>query len=427
MRAVLIPSFLASITFAGLACVPDEQAPVDPSDDPDDWDVDTAIEYAPVLGEPRFIVGFGADIDTVPREHLPLASNNNVAITFHEGSLFMAWRTAESHFASENAELHVIRSDDGGTTWVGEHLIKMGSDVREPQLISFGGTLWLSFFQAGTNKFAFEPRGLWRTHRRGPGDWAELEAWGRAVADPDVVAEVPWDLKLRGGRLLLTSYTGGHYDFTAEESELAQHLQVSDDGVTWSDVDPGNPDLYVGGASEAGFEIDDDGRLWALLRNEDGDGTGFGSLLCVSSADNIAAWDCPEESDPERYDSPKLLRHGDDLYMIARRDIGGPFDQGEDDRPLEDRRLGYNADYWVRPKRTALYAITETERRVEHLFDLPSAGDTSFPSIRRTGQHTFLVANYTSDINDPDRSWLEGQDALEGTGIYLIELRFEPR
>jgi hypothetical protein len=120
-----------------------------------------------------------------------------------------------------------------------------------------------------------------------------------------------------------------------------------------------------------------------------------------------------------------MLRHGDELFIVARRDIGGPFDQGEDDRPLSERRTDYNAQYWNRPKRTALYKVDKAEGAVVHVFDFPSAGDTAFPSIRRTGEHTFLIANYTSDINDPDRTWLEGQEGLDGTSIYLVELRFE--
>ncbi len=404
---------LAAVAVVVVACAP-QQEPADPSDDPADWDVDSAVDWVPVLSAPRFVVPG----DALPRDQRPLLSNNNVAITFHEGSLFLAWRSAETHFASANAEMHVIRSDDGGVTWASEALFTLGSDVREPQLFTLGGELWLTFFQGGTNKFAFEPRSLWRAHRQGDGRWSDVEAWGREH-------EVPWDLKIRGGRALLTSYSGGHYDFTEQSSGLAVHLQTSDDGLSWNDVDDAIPDLYVGGASEAGFEIDDDGSLWALLRNEDGDGSGFGSLLCHSAGTSLSSWDCPTTSDPERYDSPKMLRHGDDLFVVARRDIGGPFDRGEAERDLADRRLDYNADYWNRPKRTSLYHVDKESQSLQHVLDLPSAGDTAFPSIRRTGAHSFLIANYTSPVDDPERTWVQGQDAVDGTSIYLIDLTFQ--
>jgi hypothetical protein len=61
-----------------------------------------------------------------------------------------------------------------------------------------------------------------------------------------------------------------------------------------------------------------------------------------------------------------------------------------------------------------------------HLLDLPSAGDTAFPSIRRLGAHEFLIANYTSPLDAPDASWLDGQ-VLGGTAIYLVTATFVPR
>lgn len=393
------------------ACTP-EGIVASPSDDPADWNVDTSLEYQPVLSEPRFVV---------PSDALPVltnAANNNVAIELYDGRLFLAWRTAPSHFASADAEMHVVSSTDNGESWTHEHTIALGSDVREPNLLVLADTLWLTFFQAGTDPYAFEPQAMWRTRRAVDGSWDELEPWGGPT-------EVPWDQKRRGGRALMTLYSGEHYGSGVPDVRV--HLRGSADGTAWTDVDRDRPDVYRGGASEAGFEIDEDGGLWAVLRNEDGDASGFGSLVCHAPADSLSAWECPSVSDPERYDSPKMLRHGDDVYLLARRDVGGPFDQGNDALPLEDQRTQYAAAYWNRPKRTALYRIDKATRSVEHLLDLPSAGDTAFPSVRRTGADTFLVANYTSPLDDPDRTWLEGQGALDGTSIYLITLSFRPR
>ena len=130
----------------------------------------------------------------------------------------------------------------------------------------------------------------------------------------------------------------------------------------------------------------------------------------------LADWDCPDRSDPNRYDSPELFRHGDDLYLVARRDVDGLF--GE-----EDGALG---PYSLRPKRTALYRVDRAGRTVVPLMDLPGAGDTAFPAVRRTGAHTFLLANYTSPLDAPDISWLEGQTSGRGTRIYLLDLAFVP-
>ena len=47
--------------------------------------------------------------------------------------------------------------------------------------------------------------------------------------------------------------------------------------------------------------------------------------------------------------------------------------------------------------------------------------------MRRLDKDTFLVANYTSPVDDPDRTWIKGQGAPDGTAIYLVELSFKPR
>lgn len=385
--------------------------PVSPSDDPADYNVDTSVAYVPVLSEPRWVVPA-----LVPEETPTYASNNNVGIALYDGRIFMGWRTSETHWASENTVIYVISSPDWGESWEHEASWELGSDAREPLFYVWDDVLTFTFFQAGTNPFVFEPVALWRTQRNLSGDWSELTTWGAGE-------EVVWDIRKRNGRLYRTSYVGNHYGDGPSDVDVL--FKVSDDGETWTSVE-GGPVTYNGGASESSWEFDAEGKLWAVLRNEDGDASGFGALLCSAPAGRLAPWDCPSQSDPERYDSPRMLRHGDDLYLVARRDIGGPFDLGDEELTLQDQRRRYAAAYWDRPKRTALYRINRDEGRVEHLLDFPSAGDTAFPSIVRTGPHTFLIANYTSPVDDPDRTWIEGQGALDGTQIYLISLRFEP-
>ena len=78
-------------------------------------------------------------------------------------------------------------------------------------------------------------------------------------------------------------------------------------------------------------------------------------------------------------------------------------------------------------KRTAIYKIDRQQKKVVLLQDLPSAGDTAFASVRRTGPHTYLLANYTSPLDDPDASWLKAQASPRGTQIYFMDLTFVPR
>lgn len=142
----------------------------------------------------------------------------------------------------------------------------------------------------------------------------------------------------------------------------------------------------------------------------------------------LGAWECSAKSDPERYDSPKMFRHGKDVFLVARRDVGGPFDLGKTGLTFAEQKLQYLAAYSGRAKRTALYRINRELKKVEWLFDLPSAGDTSFPSVVRLDAHRFLIANYTSPLDkDLDRSWWNAQNSEDGTQLYLVELKFEPR
>lgn len=372
-----------------------------PSNDPADYVVDTSVSYALEVSEPRWVV----PSDAIPAAIDVQNSNNNVDICYFEGRLFMSWRSGPTHFASEDPQMHVMSSQDDGKTWEFEHTIDIDTDLREPRLIPYQGKLQLLFFQAGVIMTAFQPQRILRTWRNGFQDWSDLE-----TVNPE--PEVPWDIKVRNDRLFMTSYAGGHYE---EDSEVEVYFKESTDGLSWEKVN-GKESVYTGGVSEVAFEFAADGTLWLVTRNEDGDASGYGSHVCYAPADNITEWVCPAICDPERYDSPEMFRHGDTIYLVARRDIGGPY--GPDDANV--------IEYSLRPKRTAIYQIDQDNKQVVHIMDLPGVGDTAFPAIWRTGPHSFLMANYTSPLDEPDVSWLEGQSSRRGTQLYLMDINFVP-
>jgi hypothetical protein len=343
-----------------------------------------------------------------------MASNNNVSIHLFGERLYLGWRTAPTHFASTETQMHLVSSPDLGLSWTHEATFSLGKDLREPLLFSVGGVLHFSFFEGGDDALAFEPSRPWRSRLEG-GAWTDLEAWGEE-------GEVPWEVMPHGGSLYLTTYLGPHYDL-GSPGEIDVRLFSSPDGQDWSAVGS-EASVYHGGASEAAIGFDEDGMLWAVLRNEDGDGTGFGTLLCSAEPGEYGAWDCPEQSDPERYDSPRIFSYGGELYLLGRRDIGGPYGGADSSLSFSEQQIQNLGAYSSRPKRTALYRIDRQDRTIVHLLDLPSSGDTSFPSVVQLDEHRFLVANYSSPLDDLDRSWLEGQVSEEGTGIYLIELEF---
>jgi hypothetical protein len=268
-----------------------------------------------LLGEPRTVVPSPA----LPPEVTPMASNNNCAIEMVEGRLFLAFRTAPVHFASPRARMYVVSSADLGRTWAFEMVVAGGADAREPCFISIGGKLIFQWFDAGTDALAFEPRRLRRCVRLGAARWTEPEEFGEP-------GEVVWDVKVRGGRAYRTSYHGNHY--AVDKASVEVRFQTSTDGLSWAPVDPEHPVVYRGGISEVAFEFDAAGALLAMGRNEDGDATGFGSMVATAPANALGRWTWPARSDPERYDSPEMFRHGVDIYLVARRDVGGPFDRG---------------------------------------------------------------------------------------------------
>jgi len=297
----------------------------------------------------------------------------------------------------------VLSSGDDGLTWDYEHLVTVDSDVREPRFLSMNGELQLSYFEAGANPAAFEPKYLWRVWKTKDG-WSDPEKWGR---DGDVM----WDIKVRNGTAYMTTYDGAHYQ---DDGDVYVRFWESENARDWSFVD-GVESVYTGGVSEVAFEFDADGNLWALGRNEDGDDSGAGSQVCYAQAGELASWDCLDQSDPERYDSPEMFRHGKDIYLLGRRDVGGPY--GPE---------GNLVSYSFRPKAFSLYQLNTASREVEWIQDLPGVGDTSFPSVRRTGTDTFLFANYTSPLDNPDITWFSAQSSELGTQIYLMDIEFLP-
>jgi len=376
--------------------------------------VDLDVAYVPKLSQLQWV----APSRRLPPDVRYKAANNNVGIVLHDERLFMAWRTAKNHFASKGTKLIVISSGDLGKVWEHETTLQLGADVREPVFLSFKGKLFLHFFEAGTNPLKFEPRRLLRIERLPDGKWSAPEEFGER-------GEIVWDMKVRDGKAWKSSYIGNHYGGGLGGVEL--HFEASDDGLSWRPV-PGyaTSQVFQGGASEASFEFDLDGKLWAVTRNEDGDHTGFGAHIVSAAKDRYGDWDFPSKSDPRRYDSPRLFRHGREIYMIARRDVGGVFDWGYRFLPPSLRKWALLGAYSLRPKKTTLYWLDRNTRKAVPLADLPSAGDTAFPSIERLGPNRFLIANYSSPLDRPGISWIKGQTSKRGTGIYLITLDFVP-
>jgi hypothetical protein len=428
-RRCLATIALSSLALVHVACQPGEKG--------------TPL---PVISDVRWVVpssGLPADVVTMP-------SNNCIALATFEGRLYLAFRSAPTHFASALAQMYVLSSGDGGLTWQMESEIAPGTDVREPHFLAMPGLLIFYYVELGTDPAAFEPKAVYRMTKPSGG------AWSSVVPAPLPAGMVVWEIKQHAGAAYLTGYLGNHYS-TSQDSGIDVYFKRSTDGLAWEDVDPASPVVYHGGVSEVGFEFDASGDLWAVTRNEDGDQTGFGSQVAFAPAGDLGHWQFPALSSPYRYDSPRMLRNGEDLYLVARRNI--VYDGGGDDDfvdapydapsaldaalPMAARRDARLAAYSALPKRTSIYKIDTAGRSVVWQKDLPSASDTSFPAIVDQGAGSFLLANYTNpvdrgpypwapDTEDPPSDcqaarwpWIEGQTSITcGTRIYLATLQF---
>jgi hypothetical protein len=381
----------------------------------------------------------------LPAEAAPLPSNNNLAISRFDGRLYLAWRSSATHFASALTRMLVVSSGDQGRSWQMENVIVRGTDLREPLFVVMGDRLVFYFIELGVNPAAFEPRQVLRMSKAGQGSWSPVEP------APLPKETVVWDIKTHQGAAYMTAYRGNHYA-TNEQSNIDLYFKISRDGLTWDDVDPAHPVVYQGGVSEVGFEFDPAGNLWGVTRNEDGDASGFGSQVVFAPADALGKWQFPERSSPFRYDSPRMFRNGSDLYLVARRNVRydgdqlveAPYDTSSTVDSLVSfavRKARLLATYSSMPKRTSIYRIDQTARKLVWLEDLPSAADTAFASILEIGPGKFLVANYTNPVDTggfdwasaarvsgcaAERwSWFQGQTSLDcGTRIYFATLTF---
>lgn len=382
-------------------------------DDPAQFDAafDESVNYTPELSEPFWLI----PSTDLPESVKPQKSNNNVSICVFNHKLYVAFRTGPTHFASKKTGMYIISSADG-SNWKKEMEFFVGRDFREPFLIPIDGKLHFYCFAAGTKMTSFEPEFISHYTTAGDGNW---------IGPENVLekGEVHWSMKNRNGKTYMTSYEGSHYELKGE-SKVSLFFKKTVDGKTFEPVGK-NALVYKGGVSETAFEFDKTGNLWAVTRLEDGDRTGFGSHVVFASEKDLGKWEFPSDSDPNCYMSPKMFRHGNELYLIARKQLGRkPFGKAKRTLSMKRQRIKNWVGFSLSPKTTALYRINRETKQVEWVMNLPGAGDTAFPSIQRIDKDRFLIANYSSPVKYKRRNWLNGQ--LGRTGIYFQIITFIP-
>ncbi len=362
------------------------------------------------LGEPTFVVpsaGLPAQVEVDN-------SNNNLDVIEHGGRYYLAFRSAPSHFASAETRIFVVSSDDK-TSWDYELTLQLSTDIREPRFLSLGQELILFFAVLGDSPMDFQPQGMMSTVRMEDGQW-EAPEWAY------LEGFIPWRARVLDGVAQLIGYVGGADIYDSGESGLAVHWLKVSSPTDFAPMVPDSPVVLSGGVSETDFAFLPDGSVVAVARNEDGDADGFGSKICSAEAGAIGDWTCAH--DPRKYDSPLLFVQGSRVFLVGRRNVteSGNYDLNRTDLPEDERFLAYQLAYWEAPKRCAIWEVNPDTLQVEHLTDLPSAGDTCFPSVLRLSTNEVELWNYTSPLSNPDISWFEGQTGT--TGIYRIKLTF---
>ena len=341
----------------------------------------------------------------VPSPGLPAGlevrrANNNLDAVAHGDRLYLAFRTAPTHFASAAALVHVVASSDAGLTWAHETTLRRGRDLREPRLVVWRDRLLLYCFEAGTHPLRFEPGRVLASERRANGAWTPL----RPVAQEGLVV---WRVRVLDGRLVMSAYAGGDKMYTRHPEPTTVRLLESDDGFAWktlAEVLPGGTETEV---------VSPGNGTWYLVSRCEAEP--WGSLVGTCPAGR------PEEvetrTDPRKFDSPFLFEAGGTLWLLARRQcaFGGRYRVGLDRLSRVWRTRVYQVLYSATPKRTALWRLDPDTLGVTHVADLASRGDTAFAAVA-AGQ----VFNYSTPLGGGDLPWLAGQ--VCETRIYAAPL-----
>jgi len=366
----------------------------------------SAVSYSPVV---KVVPGPG-----LPAEVECMDSNNNLDIVRFDGRLFMGFRTAPDHFAGRKTMLYIVSSTDEGETWDYEAEVFMGTDMREPRFLALPDKLMFYFFQAGTNRMAFEPKFMFAMHRNSLGGWTEPEK----IYQPGCI---PWRAMTHKGRVYFTVHCGGAmFADAAEGSMKGVHFLTTDNGYDLYPVVP-EKRIAVENGGETAFAFDDDDTLYLTLRGGGDRVESFASSVCKATPENYADWECVQTK--YKYASPFMFAHGGEIYLIARWSLDGVYDKGW--RWMYDpvEGLAYEARYWWTKKRTALYRLDKEELVMERLFDFPSKGDTAFPGMVKIDDNSYLMYNYSNDPEGKDYVWMTGQ--LGETNIYSTIISFE--
>ncbi|NUP08040.1 MAG: hypothetical protein HOW73_18495 [Polyangiaceae bacterium] len=371
----------------------------------------------------------------LPESIEPMFSNNNLDVVRFDGRTFLAFRTAPSHYASADTRIVVVSSTDE-KSWVEETTFQVGRDLREPRFLPVAGKLFLYVTELGVDDDDFQPGGIKVSERAAGGKFNALRPLftdGRLL----------WRTFVHDGKSYATWYTGGEQIYRPIvllsrdklngflelllptplfEGSVKVHLGTTDDGVTFNPV--ASP-MHVGGASETAVAFDPSGNGYAVMRTELPEPGGHaGSNVCRAEASDLSKWSC--RHDTRKFDSPFMFEHDGEIYLVARRNLAQNGEFAPDPITTVADYVLAQAKYSCSRKRCAVWRFDKEHQAIDFVMDLPSRGDTCFPSvIPGERPDEVVIYDYSAPLNDTEEQrWCEAQDDV--THIYRHQIRFVP-
>ena len=248
--------------------------------------------------------------ENIPKEIVIQRGNNNLDLTRFGDRFYFAFRTAPTHFASKKTKLYVLSTADR-KSWRLEFEVHLGTDMREPRFAALDDRLFFYFFEAGKNPLGFQPAHVHVCARTPDGSWTEP----RRVEGLD--GFVPWRIRRRDHTLYMSAYYGRDLYKTGHHGDL--RLYSSQDGFQWTPISD-TPQTGETGGEEGEFIFDAEGNIWGTVRLE-----GAGGMLFFAHRDSLHHWRLKPVRD--KYDSALLFRDGEDIFLVARRNLDGTADK----------------------------------------------------------------------------------------------------
>jgi len=342
--------------------------------------------------------------------------NENTEMLRLGDRLLLIFRGGEQgQTGSARARIKIFESTDNGRSI---HLLSEVNasnlpgerDIRDPKLVEMNGTLFLYTISRLPGFHYRDLLGEAWTVRAASTDGGHT--WTPPVKtyeDIKAGAETYWGFwrftkreYMDAGHSRQTLFATGYND-----GDIAVGLFASDDGIHWQkrSIIIGKYDDVPSEAELQFFGTNNETAV-ALVRLDNQDVLADGQTAICTSADPFATWECGRRIE-QRLDGPTWIvrsaRGQTRNFVFARKSLPCTF------------------------KRTAIYELrgdlTNPAAPIEvcEIQEVKSAGDTAYTSLVPLSQDQYLLAWYSSPI-DQELPWLQGQ--FEPSDIWVANVDF---